>query len=100
MREGHEIFYALLTVKVSCIQILLAIEGAMISILQKPHFKTAFGRVELCHRAVDFEEHILHYVLSLTSVSDDFERDTEDKTMVPLKQYGKSVVDAVLQLDH
>ena len=100
MGNSIQLFYVLLIVKIPPIQVVPPIKSAMIRILKQPHFECAFARVELCHRAVNFEEDVLGNVFGLSPVPDDFERDAEDETMVALKQDGKSVVDAGLELDH
>jgi hypothetical protein len=98
VRENIQVFYAFLIVKVPCIQGVLAIGSAMASILQQPYFSSAFRRVELCHRAVNFEEDTLRDVLSLAAIPNNFERDTEYETLVSLKKHHKSIVNAICNL--
>ena len=98
--ERPQVFYCALVVKIPRIQVLLAIERPMVRILEHPHFECAFTRVELCHRVVNFQKHVLGHVLGLATVADDLERNRENKPMVALEQDRKSVVDAALQLHH
>src|ERR1700733_13167711 len=79
---------------------LFAIKSAMIGELKKPYLKCAFLRVEFCHRAVNFEKDSLRHVLSLPSVPNDLERNTEDEPLVSIEQHCKSIINAIPQKDH
>src|SRR5271156_5269153 len=71
---------ACLIVESSHVQVLPAVDGAMIGVLQYPYLSSAFGRIELCHRPQNIQEDVLHNVFRLTRVANDFEGNAQDKT--------------------
>src|SRR5580658_5664153 len=80
-----------LVVEFPRVQVLPAIDGAMIGVLKNPHFSSAFGGVELCHRAENFQEDALHNVFRLPRIANDFQCNAEDKPVVTIEQDRKSV---------
>jgi hypothetical protein len=85
-----------LVVELPRVQVLPAVDGAMICVLENPYFTSAFGGVKLCHRPENFQEDALHHVLGFTWIANDFESNTEDKAVVAVEQDGKGVVAASL----
>src|SRR3974390_2571402 len=87
-------------VEMSRIELLPPIYGAVVPIVEQPHFTSAFGRVKICRRAENFEENVLHDVLSLGGVADDLLRDAVNQSVVAVVENGERVLIAGLKLGH
>jgi len=85
-----------LVVEIPGVQVLPAVDGAMVCVLEYPHLSSAFGRVELCHRPENFQEDALHNVFGLAWIANDFQGNAEDKAVIAVEQNGQSVVAASL----
>ena len=85
-----------LVVELPRVQVLPAVDGAMIGVLENPHLSSAFGGIELCHRPENFQEDALHDVFRLARIANDFESNTQDQTVVAIEQNRKSVAAASL----
>ncbi len=72
----------------------------MIGELQEPYLKCAFRRVELCHRAVNFEKTVCVTSSASPRSPNDFQRDTEDEPLISIKQHGKGIVHAIEEQGH
>jgi methylmalonyl-CoA mutase cobalamin-binding subunit len=91
---------AFLAVESARHQVLSAVDGAMICILQDPHSSSAFGRIELCHRTKNIEENILHNVFGFARVPNDFQSYAENKAMVAIEKDRQGVVVSCPQVSH
>src|SRR5580658_3379832 len=80
-----DMFQVRLGVEISGIQVLPAVDGAMIGVLENPHLSSASGGVKLCHRSENFQENALHDVLGLPRITNDFESNAEDKAVVAVE---------------
>ena len=73
-------------VKVSQIQILLAIQAAMISILKDPSFRASFDRIVLIDLSQDVEKNFLHQVLSFAMIVKDANGHTKYQPIVTVEE--------------
>jgi len=85
-----------LVVELPRVQVLPAVDGAMICVLENPYFTSAFGGVKLCHRPENFQKNVLHDVFRFSRIANDLQGDAEDKAAVAVEQDGESVVAASL----
>jgi hypothetical protein len=72
----------------------------MVGILQKPHFKTAFGGIEFLGNPINFEKYILGYFFGLGNVPYDLECSHQNEAMKTIEQNGKGIAIALLDGMH
>ena len=72
----------------------------MVCVVEQPYLTSALKRVELCRRAINFEENALRHVFGFGSITNDLQRNAVHETMISIVKYGQSVAVPSLQLRH
>jgi hypothetical protein len=70
----------------------------VVGILENPRFRAAFGRVEVFYLPINLKKDLLHQVLRLSVVVQDFEGDAEYQTIVAVEEHGQGILMAVPEL--
>lgn len=70
----------------------------MVGVLENPRFGAAFCRVEVFHLPINLQKDLLHQVLRLSMVVQDFESDAEYQTIVAVEEHGQGVLVALPEL--
>jgi len=78
-------------VKLPPLKMLSAVDGAVVRILHQPHLSIAFEGVELCHRAINIQEHGLRNILRLAEVADNPQRNAQDQLLVAVEEDSEGI---------
>jgi hypothetical protein len=81
-------------------EIIPPIDARVIGELQKPHLKSASGRVKSSCRAVEFEENILGYLLGFSSIVDDSQCDRKHEAVVAIEEHREGISVASLNFNY
>jgi hypothetical protein len=78
-------------VKLSQHKVVPPVHAPMVGILQKPHFKTAFGGIEFLGNPINFKKYILSYFFGLRHVPYDLQGSNQNEPMKAVEQYSERV---------
>src|ERR1700687_343082 len=82
------------TVKPVCLEMLPAINAAVVGVLKQPSFEASAIRIELVHRSKDIQEYPLDRLFCFAIIVENCAGDPEDQSAVSFKQHRQGIVAA------
>lgn len=90
----HQVVQFFPIVKPVGLEMLPAVDTAVVGVLQQPGFEASAVGIELARGPEDIEEHLLDGLFRFPIIVEDCPGDSEDQRAVSLKQNGEGIVTA------